>query len=1014
MKNLFFTTLFLILNMCLLSGQEYCRPIFKLALAAYESNNLQDALRKLKDAESCDYKNILIKERQKLQDSIFLKVNEQRIEAIKSSDRAIENSKKAFKANLEANFRLAQLFEEKTSAALKNDEYAQAWLYNQEAIRLASMANKRLPLSAGRLMLREMCPCPEMHIPTPDKLNGPIIALTYDTSNLLKVVASNAFSTTESTKNDSVQITYYKSGNGIKKSLIRINVSEKLPALVTQSLSNMNKFVSLHRDESLTYLIHWDLINKLVPDTIFLIDGNCAKINNDGTLFAIAGKFGIDVSKETISAVISNEESKNVSPIDLAFSFDNKLLAGGFRDGRIVIWSLNKAFKNDHGHKEHIVKEFVTGNLPVQKLVFSPDGKYVAFGNKQGELTLIDIKKDIKFKITPFGQDQKQITSLTFSPDSKLLALGSIDGHMSICGASDHDKWEEIALLKAHKSEVTAIAFSPDGNMLSSGSKDSTVRQMSLRLSPFNVNRDHALDLSQFFFNYNTPAQAEKRIKIRNMSFKELPYKMEDINLRPKDNEDVFMFQLAQYNYFGGPKPFNAFIWGDDLKRDKLTKSWKENDGSREFIETERDADWIYIKEKNLSQNHQFRIPKLPKHSVQLCLTGDYWIDINLNTEIDNDSIIITNPMGLRFEPLDADWAGFRQGNSGGITFRIIKTDSLFFYMSNKDTLENGQEFHIKIQKSGGWSWYKYDEEWIRLFNFKRWNQIESTKDIFWEDRHFIYENVRLNKGSNYVEVNPSANINIEFDWETLTDKVTDAFCPSCFVQGYTGLKNVISKCYVSDILDPEYYVGDAGHENYNFIAPGKPGIYHITHRYTLDYFCKEESSKHSSALDEAIAVIRVLPSQEYEEIAEHQLTIEPETVEFVVDTFIRFQSVCKPKKHIHVETLIPEAGEIIQGWWSAQWVLENVNDGMNSVRIRNKWTSGYLNVEDYVLTQGYIEPDWTSAIWELEKINNTDFVRIKNRWMEGYLNIDSGKLQLSRVKPEKKCAWWKIQTVTE
>ena len=393
MKNLFFTALFFIFNISFLIGQKFCRPIFDLANAAYDAGNLEEALRKLKDAESCDYRNALLKERQKLQHAIFLEVDKQRLVAIKSSEKAIENSKKAYKANLEANFRLGQLFEEKTSSALKNGEYAQAWLYNQEALRLASLGNKRLPLSAGRLLLKEICPCPEMHFPNPEKLNGPIIALTYDSFNLLKVVQSDAFSTNSSTKNDSVQFTYYRSGSGVNNSLTRINTSIKLPALVNQSISEFDNFISLHRDKNSTYLNHWNLSSFMELINSNVVYSNYAKISSDGKQLAIAGKFGIEVIKGDTTAVIVNEYSKNVSPLDLAFNFDNTLIAGAFREGRVVIWSLNKAFENDQTINEHIVKEFKTGNIPVQRLIFSPDGKYLAYGNKHGELTLIEIYK---------------------------------------------------------------------------------------------------------------------------------------------------------------------------------------------------------------------------------------------------------------------------------------------------------------------------------------------------------------------------------------------------------------------------------------------------------------------------------------------------------------------------------------------------------------------------------------------------------------------------------------------
>jgi eukaryotic-like serine/threonine-protein kinase len=106
-------------------------------------------------------------------------------------------------------------------------------------------------------------------------------------------------------------------------------------------------------------------------------------------------------------------------------------------------------------------------------VLFSPDGRWLAVGEAQPRILLLDWATGEKREI-PVTPPADGITALAFSPDSKLLAAG--------CGAGDNDVhvWDLAAgtevRLAGHSGWVAALAFSPDGQKLASASADQTIR----------------------------------------------------------------------------------------------------------------------------------------------------------------------------------------------------------------------------------------------------------------------------------------------------------------------------------------------------------------------------------------------------------------------------------------------------------------------------------------------------------------------------------------------------------
>src|SRR5438552_11082267 len=76
-------------------------------------------------------------------------------------------------------------------------------------------------------------------------------------------------------------------------------------------------------------------------------------------------------------------------------------------------------------------------------------------------------------KPTVFRGHANWIFSIAFTPDGKQLVSGDRDGTIKVW---DIDKGKELATFSGHDRAVWAIAISTDGKVLASGSEDKTVK----------------------------------------------------------------------------------------------------------------------------------------------------------------------------------------------------------------------------------------------------------------------------------------------------------------------------------------------------------------------------------------------------------------------------------------------------------------------------------------------------------------------------------------------------------
>jgi DNA-binding beta-propeller fold protein YncE len=110
-------------------------------------------------------------------------------------------------------------------------------------------------------------------------------------------------------------------------------------------------------------------------------------------------------------------------------------------------------------------------NTKVASLDFSPDGRTLASGTRDGAVILWDTAT-WQIAHTPHILHARHVTDVAFSPDGQILASGSSDATVILWDATTMQKWRK---LNGHIGSVTSVAFSPDGKTLASGSTDETI-----------------------------------------------------------------------------------------------------------------------------------------------------------------------------------------------------------------------------------------------------------------------------------------------------------------------------------------------------------------------------------------------------------------------------------------------------------------------------------------------------------------------------------------------------------
>lgn len=145
---------------------------------------------------------------------------------------------------------------------------------------------------------------------------------------------------------------------------------------------------------------------------------------------------------------------------------DGRILCGGSSDNHVSLFEV----------REYSASHIKT--TPAQWTVcldFSPEGRSVALGKVDHELTVLDAKTG-QSRYTVHDH-HGSVTALAWSPDGKYLASGSSDATVRLREAKTG---RPLHTLSSIRGTVTALAFSGDGQYIAVASADLAVRVFSL------------------------------------------------------------------------------------------------------------------------------------------------------------------------------------------------------------------------------------------------------------------------------------------------------------------------------------------------------------------------------------------------------------------------------------------------------------------------------------------------------------------------------------------------------
>jgi RNA polymerase sigma factor (sigma-70 family) len=148
------------------------------------------------------------------------------------------------------------------------------------------------------------------------------------------------------------------------------------------------------------------------------------------------------------------------------FALTDKLLAFGNKDGTISLWDIANA--------RTVATLGGKADDAALALAFSPAQKILATTGNAGVVQLWDLETRQEVAALPAQPRPIQINTLAFSPDGTLLASGAWNKVLTVFDVVA--RRERYTLYDSHADGVMTVRFSPDGKLLASASWDGVVK----------------------------------------------------------------------------------------------------------------------------------------------------------------------------------------------------------------------------------------------------------------------------------------------------------------------------------------------------------------------------------------------------------------------------------------------------------------------------------------------------------------------------------------------------------
>jgi WD40 repeat protein/tRNA A-37 threonylcarbamoyl transferase component Bud32 len=155
-----------------------------------------------------------------------------------------------------------------------------------------------------------------------------------------------------------------------------------------------------------------------------------------------------------------------------AFSRDGRSLLLGCRDGRALLWDLDRDVEIDPGHGPRHA-------YPITAVTFDPDGSRLVTGCHAGTVRVWDATRGTM--LHELRQNAGEIVVLAFSPDGRMLLTASHDGTARFVDAGSG---AQLGPTLHHTDAVLCVAFHPDGQSVVTGTRDGMVQRWSVPAPP--------------------------------------------------------------------------------------------------------------------------------------------------------------------------------------------------------------------------------------------------------------------------------------------------------------------------------------------------------------------------------------------------------------------------------------------------------------------------------------------------------------------------------------------------